>query len=258
MLLSPFVCSVVLVRTFHWAELAAFVVVVLAFAAKDPFIAVVRQRMVWKQPHPEAAGALRWLAVELPLLAIFGGLLLWRGPWGAYALLGLGAGTFGGLAVFVNVRNRQRSEWFQVASAVTLTSTSLMPSLAALQIVPRWGWLLWLLCALQATAGIFVVHARLDARIATKKAETAPTANRNATRVSASALWAAAAVFAYEGSVWLPVALTVAGAAYFAELRRQRSPASLQMPLAQVGRQSLTLSTLYGVLIIIGLWNEAG
>lgn len=255
MLLSPFICSAILVRTFHWAELVAFAAVFFAFAAKDPFIAVVRQKMIWKQPHPEAAVAARWLAVELPLLAGAGALLLWRGPWLAYMILGAGAGLFGTLAVWVNVKNRQRSEWFQVASAVTLTSTSLMPCLSALQRIPTWGWLLWLLCALQATAGIFVVHARLDARIASKKGQAAPAENRTATATSAAALWVTAVGFVYAGFVWVAVALIIAGAAYFAELRRQKDPASLQMPLTQVGRQSLTLSIVYGLLIISGLWR---
>jgi hypothetical protein len=258
MLLSPFVCSAVLVRTFHWAELAALAAIVLAFAAKDPFIAVSRQKMIWKQQREEATVAAKWLSVELPLLAAAGVLLLWRGPLQPYLILGVGAGLFGALAVFVNVKNKQRSEWFQVASAVTLTSTSLMPCLAALQRVPQWGWLLWILCALQATAGIFVVHARLDARIAAKKNEQAPTANRTATSVSAAALFAAAVAFGYFGFLWVAAALVIAGAAYFAELHRQKNPASLQMPLKQVGQQSLTLSIIYGVLIIAGLWNIGG
>ncbi|MEQ1945840.1 MAG: YwiC-like family protein [Bryobacteraceae bacterium] len=258
MLLSPFVCSAILVRSLHWAELAAFAVIFLAFAAKDPFIAVARQKLVWKQQREEAAIAAKWLAMEIPILVIAGTLLLWRGPLLPYLILGTGAAAFGVIAVFVNVKNKQRSEWFQVASAIALTSTSLLPCLAAQQHIPRWGWLLWILCALQATAGIFVVHARLDARIAAKQNKPAPTANRNATAVAAAALWTAAIAFGYFGFSWVAVGLAIAGAAYFAELRRQKDAASLQMPLAQVGRQSLTLSVLYGVLIIAGLWSIAG
>jgi hypothetical protein len=172
--------------------------------------------------------------------------------------------AFGALAVWVNVRNRQRSEWFQTATGAALTATSLVPCVVVLGGIPRWGWLLWLLCALQATASIFVVHARLDARVASKrndtriaarKTEMPALANRRATFVSAAALWAAAAIFAYFGFVWIAAALLIAGAAYFWELRRQRGPGSLQMPLTRIGKQSLALSAVYGALVIAGLWG---
>src|SRR5579883_969190 len=76
MLLSPFVSAAILVREFRWTELAALVAVVFAFAAKDPLTVLARQRFVWKQPHPETAVAKRWLAVELPVIAVCGAVLM--------------------------------------------------------------------------------------------------------------------------------------------------------------------------------------
>ena len=259
MLLSPFVCAAVLARQFHWIEIFAFLTIALGFAAKDPLVTLFRQRLTWKQPRPETAVARRWLAVELPILLVSGALLLARGPLAAYALLGLGEGAFGALAVWVNVHTKQRAEWFQVMSAIALTATSLLACLAALREIPRWGWQLWTLCALQATAGIFVVHARLDARIAMRghapAAEGGAIGNRRAAQLAIAVLVGSAIGAAILGFDWeVPAALLLASCGYTYELRRQKDPISLQMPLTRVGIQALTLSIIYGLLLIAGLW----
>jgi hypothetical protein len=254
MLLMPFLCAAILSRQFRWTESVALVAVAFAFAAKDPLVVLARQRLVWKQPHPETRTALRWLAVETPVLAISGVVLLLAGPWYAYVILALGAGLFAVLAVMVNVRNRQRSEWFQAASAIALTSTSLVACLSALGTIPHWGWVLWLLTALQATAGIFVVHSRLDARIAVRKGEASPPGNRRAALWSLGALLIAAILFVFLRRFFIAAALLIAVAGYAFELRRQKDRNSLAMPLTRVGRQTLALSIVYGVLIIVGLW----
>ncbi len=175
MLLMPFLCAAILARQVSpksiALEAAAFVAVAFAFALKDPLVAILRQRFVWKQPHPEVAVAWRWLALELPLFLSSCAILLVYGPWRQYLVLGLCEAAFGTLAVWMNISNRQRSEWFQVVSAVALTATSLAACLAALGEVPVWGWELWVLCALQSTAGILVIHARLEARVSTHRTE---------------------------------------------------------------------------------------
>lgn len=252
MLLSPFGCAAILVRRMRWREAVALVAIVCAFAAKDPLVALVRQRLVWKQEHPETRTAKRWLALELLALAAGGVVLGLTGPWRPLALLGLAAAGFALMAVWVNVRNRQRSEWFHVASAAALSSTSLVACLAALGEVPRWGWLLWLLCVLQAAAGIFVVHARLDARSTARTGESGDTASRRAAQVSVAAL--ALAAIAFGPRPWIAAALLTAAGGYWWELRRQRDVRGVQMPLKRVGQQMLALSIVYGVLIVVGLW----
>jgi len=259
MLLSPFVCAVILARRFSLEsialEAAALIATVFAFAVKDPLVAVFRQRFVWKQPHPETAVAWRWLAVEIPVLLACGAALLVHGPRREYALLGLCEGAFGALAVWMNVSNQQRSEWFQVISAVALAATSLAACLAALGGIPLWGWVLWTLCSLQATAAIFVVHARLDARVATHRTELSQPGNRRAAKIAIAGMAAAAAAAAILGYRWaIPAALLLAAFGYAWELRRQTNPASLKMPLRRVGLQALALSSVYGALLIIGLW----
>ena len=258
MLLLPFLCAAILLRQVRQTEAVALVAVVFAFALKDPLIVLARQRWIWKQPHPETKAARRWVTVELLVLAACGVLLLWSGPRLAYLLLGLGAAAFTVLAVAINVHNRQRAEWFQSASAAVLTATSLVACLSVLGTIPRWCWLLWLLNALQAAANIFVVHSRLDARIALRKNEAVPAANRRAAMASVAALLLAAALFAMWQRPWIAAALLVAAAGYAFELRRQKDPASLQMPLTRVGMQSLALAILYGSLVIVGLWPSTG
>ena len=255
MLLSPFVCAAILARRWHAVEIAALAAVAVAFALKDPLVTLARQRWIWKDRHPETAVALRWASSEWLLLLMAGAVFLWFRPARAVLPLAGGAMLFGVLAVAFTLKNKQRSEWFQVASAVALTSTSLVACVAALGEIPRWGWLLWMLCALQATAGIFVVHARLDARIAARSRSPASVSpNRRAALVSIAVLTIAAAGFLIAAFFWIAAALAIAAAGYAFELRRQRDPSSLQMPLQRVGQQALSLSILYGVLIIVGLW----
>jgi hypothetical protein len=147
---------------------------------------------------------------------------------------------------------------FQVASALALTSTSLAAALAATGAVPSWCWWLWLLLAVQAAAGIFTVHARLDARVAARKSGGVGSAEMNASRRSAflfAALLALGGIStAVVGNYWIGSALLVAGATYAGDLRRQLNLESLQTPLTKVGIQNLTLSLIYAALVVRGLW----
>ena len=252
MLLTPFFSAAILLRHAQWTEAVALVAAFCAFAAKDPLVVLVRQRLVWHTEHPETRAARRWLAVELLVMASSGVVLILAAPWPGLALLALGALGFGILAVWINLRNRQRSPWFQVATAAALTSTSLLACVSVTGTVPPWGWTLWLLCALQASAGIFAVHARLDARINLRTGNGVRGSSRRAAFWSIGALVAAAAAF--WRSPWIAAALSIAAAVYAWELRRQQDAEALRMALARVGIQSLALSLLYAALIVVGLW----
>jgi hypothetical protein len=252
MLLTPFASAAILLREVSWTEAAALIAIVCAFAIKDPLVVLVRQRLVWKQKHPETRMAGRWFAVELLAMAACGAVLAGALPWRPLALLAAGATGFALMAVWVNVGNRQRSEWFQVASAAALSSTSLVACVAVLGTVPRWGWLLWLLCGLQSAAGIFVVHARLDARAALREAGTVHTASRRAAQLSVGVLLVAAIAFWQKPEIAAALATVAAG--YCWDLRRQRTAEGVKLPLQRVGQQLLALSILYAVMIVAGLW----
>jgi hypothetical protein len=184
MLFTPIVCVAILARTWSWSELATLTAAFAALAAKDPMVVLARQRFIWKQRHPETAVALRWFAGWTILLVLSGIVLLVSWPFTATVSLGLGVAAFSVLAIAINVKNRQRSTLFQVVSAAALTSSSLATSLSATGSIPPWCWGLWFLLALQATAGILVVHARLDARIALRTTAPARENYRRAAQIS--------------------------------------------------------------------------
>lgn len=256
MLLTPFFAAAILVKRLYWPELAALVAIACAFALKDPLVTIARQRFVWKQEHPETRRAIRSALVELVLLAICGIAVAVTRDWRPFVPLCLGAAAFTVLAVVLNVRNRQRSEWFQVSSAVALSSTAVAACLSAGGTVPSWGWTLWLLCALQAAAGIFVVHARLDARIAVRKGGVAANRNRRVAFIGQLVLLLAGISFAVAGRPWIAAALFTAVAGSLWELRRQQSPKALETPLKRVGLEALGLSIVYALLIVVALWNS--
>src|SRR5579883_1024311 len=130
MLLTPFFAAAILLKQVYWPEIVALVAIACAFAIKDPLVVIARQRFVWKQPHPETGVAWRSAVAEFAVLAICGVALLAVRDWRPFIVLFIGAGAFTILAVTLNVRNKQRSEWFQVASAAALTATSLAGCLA--------------------------------------------------------------------------------------------------------------------------------
>ena len=229
--------------------------ILCAFAIKEPLIVLARQAFVWKQPHPETRLALRFAAVETVMLAAFGTLIVLSRSWRPFALLAGGAASFTLIAVAVNVKNRQRSVWFQIASAAALTSTSVAACLAVLNGVPRWCWLLWVLSALQAFGGILVVHARLDARIGLRKPELGKQRSRRVAMFSQLALALAGVAFGVRGYTLIAIALFFAASAYFFDMYRQKDSESLQMSLKSVGKQALTVSICFAIMIIVGLWR---
>ena len=255
MLITPMVCAAILARTWSWAEIATGAAAFAALAAKDPLVIVARQRLVWKQQREESAAAARWLAGWMTLLVASGLVLLATWPWKPLVAMGLGVAVFSGLAAWVNVRNRQRSTLFQIASALALTSSSLAVCVSATGGITPWCWWLWGMLALQATAGILVVHARLDARIALRGKGPASEHFRRAATVALGVMLLAASVMILGGQWWLAGALAVAAAGYWLDLRGQRDAAKLQLPLTRVGQRALALSSVYAILLIVGLWR---
>jgi len=254
MLLTSLVCAAIIAREWRWSELVTLIAAIAALAAKDPMVVLARQRFVWKQRHPETAAAMQWLAGWILILILCGLALVATWPLATIVVLGLGVFGFSALAVVTNVKNRQRSTLFQILSAAALTSSSLAVSISATGSIARWCWWLWLLMTLQATAGILVVHARLDARIASRGTARASEVYRRAAQGALSVLAAAGIAAAILEHAWIALALLVVVAGYGYDLRAQRKGVSLQIPLKKVGQRALALSSLYAVLLIIGLW----
>ena len=254
MLLTPIFSVALLARSWRWSELAVLGAAFAALSAKDPAVLLIRQRLVWKQRSPDASAAARWLLGWSLLLLVCVSILLATWPLLAFLAVGAGVAGFGGVAVVVNLKNRQRSTLFQIASAAALTSTSLATCISATGAIAPWCWFFWALAAMQASAGILAVHARLDARIALRKAAAASPQFRRASQIALGCLLCAAVTAMIFRRAWVALALALAAAAYAYDLKRQKDPASLQMPLKTVGLQALALSTLYAALLIAGLW----
>jgi hypothetical protein len=254
MLLTPIFSVAILARTWHWSEFAVLAAAFSAMAAKDPAVLLMRQRFVWKKRSPEAPAAARWLLGWSVILIASIAVLLTTWPLKAFLAVGLGVAVFGCLAIAVNFKNRQRSTLFQIVSAAALTSTSLATCISAIGSVASWCWWLWALIALQASAGILVVHARLDARIALRKASPASLQFRRAAQVAVAVLLCAAIMAFTFDHIWIALAFAIAAIGYAYDLIRQKNPASLQMPLKTVGQQALSLSVVYSLLLIAGLW----
>ena len=254
MLLIPIVCVTILAREWRWSELATLTAAFAALAAKDPMVVLARQRFVWNQPHPETAAAAKWFAGWLVILSLSGLVLLFTWPLREFLIMGLGVGIFSALAIIVSVKNRQRSTLFQIASAVALTSSSLATCLSATGRIAPWCMWLWFLMAIQPTAGILVVHSRLDARVAARETMPASEQFRHAAKVSLGVLLAAAVIATILRRGWIALALLVVVAGYWYDLRRQRDIAALQTPLKTVGQRALALSSLFSGLLILGFW----
>jgi hypothetical protein len=254
MLLTPIFSAALLARAWRWSELAVFAAAFAAMSAKDPAVVVMRQQFVWKQRSPETPAAVRWLIIWSAVLIASVSVLLATWPLSIFLAVCAGVATFACIAVAVNLKNRQRSTLFQIASAAALTSTSVATCTSARGAIAPWCWWLWALMAMQASAGILVVHARLDARIALRKAIAPSRQFRRAAQAALEFLLCAALAAAIFRHLWIALALAIAAAGYACDLRRQKNSASLQMPLKTVGLQALMLSTVYAALLIAGLW----
>jgi hypothetical protein len=258
MLFTPIVCAAILAREWRWSEVATLTAAFAALAAKDPMVILARQRFIWKAQHPETVTAARWFIGWMAILIVSGIVLVFAWPLKAIVPMGLGVALFSALAIGINVKNRQRSTLFQIASAVALTSSSLATSLSATGSIAPWCWWLWPLLALQATAGILVVHARLAARIAvripSRAAVPAREDFRRAAQISLIVLVCAAVTAIVLRRGFVALALLVAVVGYGYDLHCQRSTAALQIPLKKVGQRALALSSLFAGLLILGFW----
>jgi hypothetical protein len=250
MLLTPIASVAILAQTWHWSELAVLTAAFAAISAKDPAVLLMRQRFVWKQRSPEVPAASRWHLGWSVVLITSVSILFATCPLKAFLAIGAGVAAFGCVAIIVNLKNRQRSTLFQIASAAALTSTSLATCISAAGSVAPWCWWFWALIAMQSSAGILVVHARLDARIALRKATVASQHFRHAAQAALGLLLCAAITAMIFGHAWIALALAL----YAYDLIRQKDSVSLQMPLKTVGQEALMLSILYSALLIVGLW----
>lgn len=254
LLLQPFAAGVLLAEEWNWLLWPALALVLLGFVMREPLVVLARQQFVWRSRNPQSQTAARWLAAELALTAICIAALAAHLPLGWLAGLVGTAGTLTVLAVWMTIKNRQRSLWLQILSAAGLATTALLALLVTGQTVPVWGWLLWAVLTCHGAASILVVHTRLDLKIGLRQGHTAvlppgafvPAGLQLLAAVGSASLGSPAAIpFAFSGLVAA------------VELWRLRTAQNLQEPLMHVGLRALGVSIAHSLCTVAALWPLA-
>jgi hypothetical protein len=246
--LTPFAAALLVAGRGNLISVAALGAALALFLTREPLLALARQHWIWRDRRPENALALRWMAALGPTLIIFGAAL--GGAWGLppVAALGSGAVALTICAVWMALRNRQRSVWLQTLSCGGLTFTAVLAARSVTDSFPLWAWWLWGLCWLQGVAGILVVHTRLDA-ISVRRTGTSDPALARASWLAVGLLAGVAAALAAHGSLLLAAAPALAAAAHGLDLTLM----NLDTKLRVVGLRSMALSIVYAAIAALAL-----
>lgn len=244
LLVQPFLCAAILSRRFDWITLAALGLALMGFILREPLVVLARQRWVWREAKPESAAARRCLLWQLPAAGLLWIFLAWRLPFLPLSVLTGVALMVTAAAVWMSVRNLQRSLMLQLVSSFGLSSTALLAALASTGGLPGWAWWLWILVSLHAAGAILIVRARLEIR------------SGAGTKLWRSAVWFHAAVAVFAVLIFsraaIPAAVTVVAGFY--ELFRLRRPGAITEPLQRVGWRTLSFSLGQGAAAVAGLW----
>jgi len=170
--------------------------------------------------------------------------------------LGAGAAALTALAVYMTVKNRQRSLWLQALSAAGLSSSGVATCLAVTGTIPAWAWWWCGLHCAHFLASILVVHARLEARIAARKGAEVLTAGFLALRRQAVAveiiLISTAVWLLISGQIFYAAALLLSEGMHAYDLARLHTASAIAMPMTRVGLRALAVSIAFTGLAIAG------
>lgn len=253
MLLLPYICGLLLARQWHWSAVPATAALLGVFLIRQPLIVLGRQQWIWTQPRPESVVAKRWLGGLLLLLIVAAPPLAGRWGWPLFGIFSAGAVALTALAVWMTLRNRQRSVWLQAISATGLTASALAASLSAAGEFRPWSWWLWGLSAVHSTAAVLVVHHRLEMRAALKSATAEAPRFRRPALAAQLGLIAGGAFFLLSEKLWLAAAVIVSALMHLWDLVAIRNAQALQTPLRTVGLRALALHVVFSALVTLGL-----
>jgi hypothetical protein len=249
MLLFPLVSALILTRTWSWDFVPAVGAALAVFLIREPLVVVARQRYVWKDKRPETAAAHRSLAAFGALAALSGAWLMALAPLGWLIALGLVAAGLTAAYIYGALHNLQRSPLLQIAGAVGLTASALLPYLALGRLPDERLLLLMAAQVIHGAGSVLVIHARLEAARALK------TGAMPHTRHVAAASWLVlhaivAAALALTGRPWLGLILAIPLAVHAVDLARLKDPQFLRTPLRRVGFRELGISTVFSILVV--------
>lgn len=252
MLLFPMLSAMALARAWGWSFVPAVAAALAVFLIREPLVVEARQRYVWKDNRPETAAARRSLFAFGALAALSGAWLMALAPLGWLIALGMVAAGLTVAYIYGTLQNLQRSPLLQIAGAVGLTASALLPYLALGRLPDEALMLLMGAHVIHGAGSVLVVHARLEAARARKTGSTLH--SRHAAAVSWLALHGvAAAALALWGRPWLAVILAIPLAVHAADLARLKDPQFLRTPLRRVGFRELGLSTVFTILVVAAL-----
>jgi hypothetical protein len=251
LLLQPFTAGAILAGHWTWLLLPALGLILLGFMLREPLLVMARQAFVWRTRNPQTRVALRWLLLELAGAGVCVFWLLGRVDVGVLAGFAGGAAVFTAVAVWVSVKNRQRSRVFQAASAAVMGITGPFAVVVTTGSAPAWAWQLWGLLTLHAIASILVVHARLERRAAARVNAAA------SLRMSDYAGPAVQLPIAVAAGVPLAFPLLLSAGATYIELRRVGSEAGVQESLSRVGWWTVGVAIALVGVTVACLWGVA-
>lgn len=244
LLLQPILAAAVLVAGFSWYLLPVLALALSGFLLREPLTVFVRHRYLWKRNSPESQIAQHWLLATMAGVALSAGILSLAYPLEILlAVLLLGA-TLTGFAVFMTLRNRQRSLGLHIFSAVGLTGSGWLVFLLFPATPAQLPWTLWGLMAAHAIAAIPIVHCRLERKA--QKPRAAALENGASLLVALSLL----ACFLLP-HLWAPLAFSAAVNLW--ELARLRDQKQLSQPLNRVGMRLLAASLIHTALTVFAL-----
>ncbi len=81
MLAAPFISAAILARNPDWLLVPAAGAVLSTFCIREPLTVLARQVFVWRDRKAESTVALRFLALNLFVLALSAAALLYSRPW---------------------------------------------------------------------------------------------------------------------------------------------------------------------------------
>jgi hypothetical protein len=256
MLAQPALAALILFGTgpTWWMPIVTLVCMLAMFLLRQPLIVLARQRWVWKERKPESGLAWRWVAGLGLVLAAGGYLHLQAWPLPYLLAFGSGALALTAAAVYLTLRNEQRSIWLQVVSAAGLTAGAPAMALTATGGIPFAAWILWACSAVYCASGVLTVRALLEARIAAKRPAAATTPVFRAPAWISQWILIAMGAAALAWNTWVAAALFLIAALHiFRTLRQLGSPALLAKPLTRVGFEAMGGSLVYTALLIVAL-----
>ncbi len=207
-------------------------------------------RTVQGPARPDLSAA-RFSVVVYAAVAIVAGIcLLLTVPLMPLLLIACGAAILTFAILFLAARNYQRYPALQIASAIGLTASSLPAYLAAHGHLDSIAFWIWLLCAVESSAAVLVVHARLEAIVVSRKSVPSPLPHRRHALLAQVGLCIFLAALAAQGRSWLILPFIPTCMLHWWDLWQLGATTRRRVSMQRVGVMQLTDSIAFCSILI--------